>query len=211
MTQELVKLMESDGCLKSGRIKAAFLKIDRKDFVLDEDIGNAYINAPLSIGYGQTISQPITVAFMLELLEPKPRQKILDIGSGSGWQTALLSQIVSEDGKNHDGKVIAIERVRELKIFGEKNADKYGFVKSGVAKFVCGDGTRGLPAEAPFDGIIAAAAASEMPEYWFGQLKIGGRLVAPIKQSIWLFIKKSEKNFEKKEFPGFVFVPLMDD
>jgi len=207
----LIQQLIQDGYLKTPLIIEAFRKINREDF-LPEDLKNeADINAPLPIGFGQTISQPLTVAFMLELLEPKPGEKILDIGSGSGWQIALLSYCVGEKGK-----VFGVERVAELAEFGEKNAEKYGFVKKGIAKFIIGDGSKGLKNEAPFDKIIAAASAKEIPEAWKKQVKIGGRIVAPVNESIWLLVKKSDlpagrqgNEFEEKEFPGFVFVPLI--
>ncbi|MFH1461081.1 MAG: protein-L-isoaspartate O-methyltransferase [Patescibacteria group bacterium] len=207
MSEGLIdKLIEQD-YLKSPLIIEAFRKIKRADFVSEkiiEEKGKEWAgnyNAPLPIGQGQTISQPLTVAFMLELLEPKPGNKILDIGSGSGWQTALLCQIVGERGF-----VCAIEIIPELKELGEKNVSKYNFKN---AEFICGDGSQGLVAQAPFDKIIAAASAQEIPVAWKEQLKVGGRLVAPVKNSIWLLIKKGENQFEEKEYPGFVFVPLV--
>jgi len=165
----------------------------------------AEVDEAMSIGYGQTISQPLVVAFMLELLEPKEGEKILDVGSGSGWTSALLSEIVGEKGK-----VIAVELVPELKEFGEKNAAKYNFTEKGIAEFVCCDGSQGYEKEAPFDKILASATARKLPEAWKKQLKIGGRIVTPINSSIWLFTKKGENNFEEKEHPGFVFVPLIE-
>ena len=112
----LVKELISSGYLKTPEIIDAFQKIDRKDFVSDEYKDRAYVNAPLPIGYGQTISQPLTVAFMLELLQPEKGNKILEIGSGSGWQTALLARVVGDEGR-----VFAIELIPELEQFGRKN------------------------------------------------------------------------------------------
>lgn len=192
------------GVLNTPIIVEAFKKIDRTDFVLPENRDDAYIDAPLPIGKGQTISQPYTVVFMLELLQPKPGNKIFEIGFGSGWQTALLAEIVDKSGK-----VFAVERIPELFRFGRKNVAKYGFIKNGVVKTVGGDATLGLKRHAPFDRIIAAASAKEIPEEWLKELKIGGRLVVPVKNSIWLYVKKSKAEFEKQEFPGFVFVPLV--
>ena len=166
--------------------------------------GLAELNEPLSIGYGQTISQPLTVAFMFELLQPGKGEKVLDVGSGSGWTTALLAEIVGEKGK-----VIAIELVPELKKFGEKNVAKYNFVEKGIARFICADGSKGYKKEAPFDKILASASARKMPKAWKEQLKINGKIITPIDSSIWLFNKKSEEEFEEKEYPGFVFVPLV--
>lgn len=177
-------------------------KINRADFVPDDMKDLAELDEALPIGYGQTISQPFTVAFMFKLLQPEPGQKILDIGSGSGWTTALLANIVGDKGK-----VIAIEIIPELKEFGEKNVAKYGLKN---VQFVCADGSKGYKKKAPFDGILCSAAVQDkIPQAWKEQLKVGGRIVVPIKNSIWLFIKKSEDIFEEKEYPGFVFVPLV--
>ena len=204
------------GVLKTPRIIEAFKKIDRADFVLPEDRDSAYINAPFSIGEGQTISQPYTVAFMIELLQPKPGDKIFEVGFGSGWQTAILAHIVSQNGSQRSnvkgqkfGMVYAIERIPELFRFGRKNIAKYNFIKKGIVKAIGGDATAGLRRHAPFDKIIAAASGDRAPEAWLKELRVGGRLVMPIKESIWLYIKKTEEEFEKQEFPGFVFVPLV--
>ncbi len=192
------------GVLKTPRIIEAFKKIDRKNFVPLELKRDAYINEPLPIGKGQTISQPLTVAFMIELLQPKTGDKIFEIGFGSGWQTALLAEIIG-----NLGRIYAVERIPELFRFGRKNIAKYNFIKKRIVKTVLGDATKGLKKYAPFDKIIAAASGKEVSPAWLKELKIGGRLVMPVKESIWLYIKKSEKEFEKTEYYGFVFVPLI--
>ena len=192
------------GWLKTPRIIKAFKKIKRIDFMPEDSKDLAELNQALPIGYGQTISQPLVVAFMLEQLQPEKGHKILDVGSGSGWTTALLSEIVGEEGR-----VIAIELVKELRDFGEKNTFKYNFVKKEIAEFICADGSKGYEKEAPFDRILASASALKIPLAWKKQLKIGGRIVTPIKTSIWVFAKKSETDFEKVEHPGFAFVPLI--
>jgi protein-L-isoaspartate(D-aspartate) O-methyltransferase len=202
----LIEDLINEGWLKTPEIINAFRKIKRADFLPNDIVNLAELNEALPIGMGQTISQPLVVAFMLELLSPKEGDKILDIGSGSGWTTALLSEIV---GKN--GKVIGIEIIPELKEFGEKNVLKYNFINKGVAKIICDDGSKGYIEEAPFDKILASASARKIPESWKKQLKIGGRIVAPIDNSIWLFIKKNDNNFEEQEYPGFVFVPLVEN
>ena len=203
MKQLITELMASV-YLKTPTIIEAFQKIDRKDFVPEELKEQAYLNAPLPIGYGQTISQPLTVAFMLELLEPKKGDKILEVGSGSGWQTALLSHIVGDGGK-----IFAIEIIPELMTFGRKNVSKYNFFKSGIAEFHHLNAIKGMAEKAPFDRIISAASGDEIPDAWKEQLKIGGRIVAPVKESIHLLVKKEKNDFEEKNYPGFVFVPLV--
>jgi protein-L-isoaspartate(D-aspartate) O-methyltransferase len=203
--REIIRELISSEILKTESIIDAFQRIDRADFVTDEERDHAYVNAPLSIGYGQTISQPLTVAFMLELLEPEKGNKILEIGSGSGWQTSLLSHIVGSDGK-----VFALELIPELEQFGRKNTAKYNFIKNGIAEFHCLNAVKGLPDKAPFDKIISAASAKEVPQAWKEQLKIGGRMVLPIENNIVLFEKKGEDDFIIKKYPGFTFVPFVD-
>ena len=204
--ERLINQLIQQGYLKTPLIIEAFKAIKREDFLPENLKDEADVNAPLPIGQGQTISQPLTVAFMLELLQSKPGDKILDIGSGSGWQTAMLAYIVGAEGK-----VFAIERIQELMEFGKENVAKYNFIEKGIVEFICGDGSKGLKKETPFDKVIVAAAAEKIPESWKEQLKIGGRLVTPVQSSIWLLIKKDKNKFEEEEFPGFAFVPLIED
>jgi len=201
----LIDSLIREGWLKNPQIIEAFRKIKRVDFLPKEMKDLAELNEALPIGYGQTISQPLVVAFMLELLSPQPGEKILDVGSGSGWTSALLAEIVGEGGK-----VIAIEVIPELMAFGKSNIEKYNFIKKGIVECFCTDGSKGYAKEAPFDKILASASAREIPLIWKEQLKVNGKIVTPIGNSIWLFIKKSEKEFEEIEHPGFVFVPLIE-
>ena len=200
----LVRDLIYQGYLKTDRIIDAFSKIKRIDFVPEEMQSAAQANIPLPIGQGQTISQPLTVAFMLEKLEPLPGQKILDVGSGSAWTTALLGHIVGKKGK-----VIGMERIESLCHFGKNNISKYQLIEGGRVKIVCADGTKGYVNEAPYDRILVSAAAEEIPKEIKKQLKVGGRLVIPVGNSIWVLEKISEKDFRKVEFEGFAFVPLV--
>jgi len=202
---DLINSLIKEGWLKTPRIIEAFKKINRADFMPKESSDFAQVNSAFPIGFGQTISQPLVVAFMFEKLQPLPGEKILDVGSGSGWTTALLAEIVGEEGK-----VIGIEIIPELMEFGKKNVEKYNFIEKGIVEFVCADGSKGYKKEAPFDKILASASAKKLPSAWKEQLKVEGRIVTPIDTSIWLIIKKSETKFEETEFPGFVFVPLIE-
>lgn len=200
----LIDFLIKEGWLKTPRIIEAFRKVKRADFLSNEMRDLAELNEALPIGYGQTISQPLVVAFMLEQLQPQPGDKILDVGSGSGWTSALLGEIVGEKGK-----VIAIEVVSELKEFGRTNVAKYNFIEKGIVEFICTDGSKGYPKSAPYDKILASARAEKLPPIWKEQIKIGGRIVTPIGSSIWLFIKESAAEFKEVEFSGFAFVPLI--
>jgi len=198
---KLVDNMIASNMLKNPLIIDAFRTIDRKYFVPDNMVEDAYVDAPLPIGHYQTISQPSTVAFMLERLDPQDGNTVLDIGSGSGWTTALLCYIVGDKGS-----VTGVERVDALVEQGKQNLSKFRFnshchiEKAGEAL--------GLPGK-QFDRILVSASADETPEELFSQLKPGGILVIPIRESIFKFTKVSETQIDKEEFYGFVFVPLI--
>lgn len=190
-------------------IISAFKKIHREDFVLPGYEEVSTLDSPLPIGYDQTISQPATVAFMLELLDPKRGEKILDIGSGSGWTTALLAQVVGLYGH-----VYGLEIINDLKLFGEKNVEKYGFINEGRVEMFQGDGYEGLPQNAPFDKILVSAAAVEPPKKLLEQLAIGGRIVMPIgkpnkTQSIITIDRLGQDKYKQESHFGFIFVPLV--
>lgn len=204
--KELIEHLKREGVLRSPQIIHAFSAINREDFVSPDMKGWAQIDEALPIGAGQTISQPYVVAFMLEKLEPKEGQTILDIGSGSGWTTALLASIVGQRGK-----VIGIEVLPELAAFGKTNVAKYNFIEKGIADILRMNGKNGYQKAAPYDGILVSAslANNEIPKAWKEQLKIGGKIVVPIQNSIWVYTKENENHFTREEYPGFAFVPFV--
>ncbi len=202
MRNQLAEVLFEKG-ITDLKVLEAIKSIPRHLFIDSGFEGHAYQDKAFPIGADQTISQPYTVAFQTGLLQLKPNQKILEIGTGSGYQTAVLL--------HYKVKVFTIERQSELfkktKIFFEKMGYR-------PKKIIFGDGYKGLPEEAPFDAIIVTAGAPEVPKPLMAQLKIGGKLVIPVgleDQIMTMFVRKSEKEFEKKEFGSFRFVPLLED
>lgn len=180
-------------------VNQAFEAIKRSNFVPEEYKSLSDEDMPLPIGYGQTISQPTTVRLMLEWLDAGPGQKILDVGSGSGWTTALLSCIAGTRGR-----VYAVERIPELVEMSQENCERIG-IKN--ASFHTARPVYGLPGFAPYDRILVSASADHLPEELISQLKPKGKLVIPVHNDI-LEIFNDEKPRIKRHH-GFVFVPLI--
>jgi len=196
----LIRGMMEYGALRTPKIIEAFRVIDRKYFVPDWFADEIYGDYPLPIGENQTISQPTTVAFMLELLGAQEGDRVLDIGSGSGWTTALLGHIVGESGE-----VIGLERQKALVEQGRKNIRAFHFAHVKIEQ--AGE-KLGMPGE-QFDAILVSASAPEIPEQLLEQLRTGGRLVIPVQNSVYRFVKESQTEVRREEYPGFIFVPLI--
>lgn len=199
--KQLIDHLIVSGVLRSLSLIDAFKKCDRIDFVPEEFRPYAYEDRPLPISNAQTISQPYTVAIMLELLQPNKGDKVLDIGSGSGWTTALLATAVGESGI-----VEAVEIVPSLVEYGRKNLQRAGIYNASIS--LIDPQTLGKPGQR-YDRILVSASAPEMPRALFDQLKSGGTLVIPVQNSIWRIIKQEDGTFDSYELPGFVFVPLI--
>lgn len=202
LRNHLVTILKEKG-ITDNNVLEAIKKIPRHLFLNSGFEDYAYQDKPFPIGAGQTISQPYTVAFQTQLLEVKKDDKVMEIGTGSGYQTAVLFAI--------GAKVYTVERQNELFKQASALLPKLG-VRPKHMSF--GDGYKGLPTHAPFDSIIVTAGAPEIPKALMAQLKIGGRLVIPVGKDIQimtLLIRKNEKQFEKHEYGEFRFVPLLEN
>ncbi len=202
LRNQLVTTIRNKG-IKDKKVLDAVSKVPRHLFMDSGFVDFAYQDKPFPIGADQTISQPYTVAFQTELLEVEPGQKILEIGTGSGYQTAILIELKTE--------VYSIERQKELYTKAKKFLPKVGYVPK---KLVYGDGYAGLPENAPFDGIIVTAGAPYVPKALLGQLKIGAKLVIPVGddvQVMTVYTRTSEKKFDKLEYGDFRFVPMLKE
>ncbi len=202
LRNQLAKLLEEKG-ITDKNVLEAIKKIPRHLFLNSSFEDFAYQDKAFPIGAGQTISQPYTVAFQSQLLEVKKEHKILEIGTGSGYQTAVLCLM--------GATVYSIERQNELFKTTSLLLPKLGIRPKHLS---FGDGYKGLPNYAPFDSIIVTAGAPIVPQPLMAQLKIGGRLVIPVgdkEQIMTLLIRKNETQFEKHEFGDFKFVPLLEN
>lgn len=205
--EALIRKLIHQGYLRSERVIEAMRKIPRHLFVPEDLILEAYDDRPLPIGHGQTISAPHMVAMMTELLEVEEGMRVLEIGAGSGYQAAILAELVGEEGK-----VFTIERIPELAEMARKNLEKVGLSDRVVV--VVGDGSKGLPEHSPFDRILVTAAAPSIPDPLLDQLKDGGVIVIPvgdmyIQELVWA--RKSGDKLEKRYYGPCAFVPLIGE
>ena len=198
--KELVEILKKKG-ITNQHVLDAFMRVERHLFVPDIMKQHAYTDVALPIGMGQTISQPYTVAYMTQVLDPQPKQKILEIGTGSGYQAAILFEI--------GARVFTIERHHDLHSSAMKIFDKMNL---NIAAR-CSDGTLGWQEFSPYDGIIVTAGGPSVPPNLKKQLALGGKLVIPVGdkkiQSLQIITKISEDKFQTHEVPYFAFVPLI--
>ncbi len=188
----------------SADVLAAMACVPRHEFIPEALFHSAYDNSPLPIGYGQTISQPFIVALMTDLLELQGEEVVLEVGTGSGYQAAVLSRLVK--------KVYTMENVAQLVVIARQRLQWLGYKNIDV---IWGNGCQGLPAEAPFDAVLIAAAAPYIPKSLLGQLKPGGKMIIPIgsqggAQKLELLRKLAHGGVESKAVLPVAFVPLAD-
>lgn len=202
MRKKLVDEIRKKGILDE-QILDAINAVPRHLFMDSGFLEFAYEDKPFPIGSGQTISQPFTVAFQTQLLDVKPGAKILEIGTGSGYQACVLAELGAE--------VYSIERQRKLFERTKKFLSKFPY----NMHLFCGDGYLGLPEHAPFDGIVITAAAPEIPQTLIDQVKVGGVMVIPLGdisvQTMYRMVKKKDGSLKKEKFGGFRFVPMLRD
>jgi protein-L-isoaspartate(D-aspartate) O-methyltransferase len=187
----------------AARVASAFAAVPREGFLHSRERGHAARDRPLQIGYGQTNSQPTTVRNMLRLLDVRPADVVLDVGSGSGWTTALLAELTGPSGR-----VYGVELVPELAAFGEANLSARNTPWASIS--TADPDALGLPDRAPFDRILVSAEARELPEALVDQLGLGGRMVAPVSGRLSVVDRLHDGRVAVRRVGHYAFVPLRE-
>ena len=203
----LVDSLMRRGYITSPRVAEAMRRVPREDFLPDDIRDEAYVDTPLPIGEGQTISAPHMVAIMAEQLDLKPGQKVLEIGAGSGYHAAVCAEIVGREGH-----VYTIERIDSLARTAESNLKRAGYAD--IVTVLFADGTKGLPEKSPFDRIFVAAGAPDIPAPLTDQLADGGKLLVPVGGRFYqdlIRVERKGKKLEKESLGGCIFVPLIGE
>ena len=205
--KELVKRLSEYGYIKSENVRQAMGKVPREEFLPEENRYYAYNDQPLPIGKGQTISAPHMVAMICEKLQLKEDMKVLEVGTGFGYNAAVISEAMGKKGH-----VYSIERIEYLAKLAEENLKRTGYDEN--VTVIIGDGTLGYEKEAPYDRIYGTASAPYVPEPLKEQLKVGGRLLVPVGeqsyfQDLICIVKNSETEFKEKSLGGVAFVPMI--
>ncbi|MDH7517577.1 MAG: protein-L-isoaspartate O-methyltransferase [Candidatus Thermoplasmatota archaeon] len=201
--ERLVKKLKIEGYIKNSNVEKAFLEIPRENFVPEQKKNYAYVDTPLEIGQGQTISAPHMVAIMCEALDVKEGQKILEIGAGSGYHAAIVSKLVGEKGH-----VYTVERFKSLAEKANENLEKTVIKNVTV---IVGDGSQGHIEHAPYDRIYVTCASPGVPPPLIDQLKDRGKLLIPVGQTVCelQLVEKTGKEIKTSDLGGCVFVPLV--
>ena len=208
LRRRLVERLVREGIIKSRSVKEAFLKVPRELFVPEDLRRAAYDDTPLPIGYGQTISAPHMVAIMVEELELEKGLRVLEVGTGSGYQAAIMAEITGPEGI-----VYTVERIPGLAEKARRNLEAAGY--AGRVEVIVGDGSKGYPEAAPYDRIVVTAAAPSIPPPLVEQLKPGGILVAPVgdryMQRLVKAVKKRDGSLDARSGVYCLFVPLIGE
>ncbi|UCE11677.1 MAG: protein-L-isoaspartate(D-aspartate) O-methyltransferase [Candidatus Thorarchaeota archaeon] len=209
--ERLIQRLKDRGYITSSRVEAAFRVVPREEFVLPSAVDEAYRDTPLPIGHGQTISAPHMCAIMCEGLDLAPGMKVLEVGAGSGYHAALCGELVKGIEPSESGTVYTVEIVEALIDFAKGNLERTGY--SDIVKLIQGDGGIGLPEYAPFDRILVAAAAPDIPPPLVEQLKPGGIMLIPVGsrgfyQELLLVKKEQDGRISSRRWGGVAFVPL---
>lgn len=203
----MVESLKRRGYISTAGVEAAMRRVSREEFLPESLRDDAYVDTPLPIGEGQTISAPHMVAIMAEQLDLGPGMKVLEIGAGSGYHAAVCAEIVGQEGH-----IYTVERISSLASFAEANLRKTGYAP--IVTVIFGDGTRGLPEHAPYDRIFVAAGAPDIPSPLIGQLAEGGKLLVPVGGRFYqdlIRIEKRGAKLKKENLGGCVFVPLIGE
>ncbi len=203
----LVDSLVSRGYVTSKAVEKAMRRVPREEFLPRDMKDEAYVDSPLPIGEGQTISAPHMVAIMAEQLDLSPGLKVLEIGAGSGYHAAVCAEVVAPDGH-----IYTIERISSLATFAEDNLKRTGY--GDLVTVIFGDGTKGLPDKAPFDRIFVAAGAPDVPAPLTDQLADGGKMLVPVGGRYYqdlIKVERKGKKLTKENMGGCVFVPLIGE
>jgi len=193
--KEMIKIIKTYDESISDRVLWAVQQVPRHKFIKEKGAG--YLDTPLDIGYGQTISQPFIVAYMTDKLDIRPLHKVLEIGTGSGYQAAILAEMAYD--------IYSVERIFKLSQKTEKLLRQLGYIN---IKLKVGDGYKGWKENAPYDRIIVTAMSNEIPQELIDQLEVGGKMIIPYKGKLEL-ITKTKTSYDQESLIGVVFVPLV--
>ena len=207
--EDLISRLMDNGYIKTEKVKEAMLKVPREEFMTPEAKSLAYIDRPIPLKHGQTISAPHMVAIICEKLSLEPGMNVLEIGTGFGYNAAVIAELLGPNGH-----VYTIERIKSLKETAEQNLMRTGYSKN--VTVIHGDGTKGYPEKAPYDRIYATASAPKVPEPLKNQLKLGGRLLTPVGQDssyqeLQCIVRTGEDEYRSYNLGGVVFVPMIGE
>ncbi|MGB9938180.1 MAG: protein-L-isoaspartate O-methyltransferase [Methanobacterium sp.] len=207
--KEMVRRLSEGGYIKTGKVKKAMEEVPREEFIPTSNMPYAYVDRPLPIGEGQTISAPHMVAMICEILELEEGMNVLEIGAGFGYNAAVVAKILGEKGH-----LYSIERIESLAQIAKDNLKKIGLENN--VSVIVGDGTKGYKEEAPYDRIYGTASAPSVPEPLKEQLKVGGVMLIPVGEQHYfqdlVYIKReSEDEYKKRSISGVAFVPMIGE